>query len=1068
MEILLSAELSPEANCSYNESFTLQLEGPLDQAALTESLNTLLARHEALRATFDLESRTQYFAAPAPIDLPVIDLSALDATAQQSKLAALVAEDARNPFNLKTGPLVRMSLLRLAPQRHSLMVTAHHVVCDGWSINVLLNELSILYNARVADATPTLDPLMLFSAYAQSQEAHFAGPEGAANEAYWVDKFSVLPPLLNLPVDHARPAMKSFGGATYYRKIALDDLKELRRAGAKQKCTLFVTLLSGFSALLGRLSGQDDIVVGIPSAGQSLVEDKTLVGHCVNFAPIRTLPSEDDSLTVADFLNQTRKAVFDAYDHQNYTFGRLVRKLSIPRDSSRLPLVEVQFNLEKVGEGLTFTGLKSAVVSNPKSFVNFDIFLNAVEGTDGLSLQVDYNTALIDEATIARWMDAYEQLLKGIAADATQPLYRLPLLTASERDLVTHAFNHTGAAYPTDLCVHQLFERQAAAVPQSIALEFESESLTYAELNARANRLARYLISSGVTSGEVLGIYMERSVEMVVALLATWKAGATYVPLDPTFPADRIAMVFEDLVNPIVLTQTRVAAQLPASGARVLRVDELWPIIEVESPLDLGLAYNPTTLAYVIYTSGSTGRPKGVEVTQANVVNLLTSMAKKPGFTSADILVAVTTISFDIAALEVYLPLVTGAKLVLASRAAASDGNELLKLLRASKATVMQATPITFRLLLAAGWTGDPEFTAWCGGEALPRDLANQILRCNIPLWNMYGPTETTIWSAVDTVASGSGPVLVGPPIDNTQFYVLDAHQQLVPLGVAGELYIGGDGVANGYYKRPDLTAARFLPDPFTAKPGAAIYRTGDLVRLLPSGRLEFLGRADGQIKLRGFRIELGEIETALASHKSLEQAVVTLREDVPGDKRLVAYLIPSNGSLPAGSEFRDYLLSRLPDYMVPSAFIPLTTFPLTANGKIDRRALPAPDLSTLSNGSSYVAPGTAQEEQFAAIWAEVLHLPRVGVQDNIFELGADSLHVFQIAARANKAGIDVTPRQILQLRTISAVLADSAIGKNTSRMTPITPVSRAKYRVSLNDAPDRPKSVEAAELEKR
>ena len=819
-------------------------------------------------------------------------------------------------------------------------------------------------------------------------------------------------------------------------------------------------MLAGFTALLGRLTGQEDIIVGVPAAGQSLVEDKVLVGHAVNFVPIRGITHE--GITTAQFLQQMRANIFDAYDHQNYTFGRLVRKLAIQRDASRLPLIEVQFNLEKVGGNLTFSGLAATVDPNPKSFVNFDVFINAVEGNDGLTFHVDYNTMLIDETTIARWMACYETLLTGLTGNATQPLALLPILTQPERELVSITPNQTAVPYPEDLCVHQLFEKQAAATPNAIALECEGEQLSYAELDTRVNKLARYLVSSGILPGEIVGVYMERSVDLVVSLLAIWKAGATYIPLDPTFPMERLKMVFEDLQQPTILTQSRLAVDLPSADTRLICVDERWPVIDIEDPKPLGLTHDPAAVAYVIYTSGSTGRPKGVQVTQTNVVNLLLSMARKPGLSARDVLVAVTTISFDIAGLEVFLPLITGAKLVLATRPVASDGTELLKLLRESKATVMQATPVTFRLLIAAGWKGDPDFTVWCGGEALPRDLVNQILAFGIEVWNMYGPTETTIWSATSRMAQQSGPVFVGPPIDNTEFYVLDAHKQLVPTGVAGELYIGGAGVAKGYFQRPDLTADRFISNPFSATPGARLYRSGDLVRRLPSGEFDFLGRADGQIKLRGFRIELGEIETALSKAKGVEQAVVMLREDTPGDKRLVAYLIPGAGSTPAAGDLRNHLLAKLPDYMVPAAFITLPSFPLTANAKIDRRALPAPDWAPPANGANYVAPRTSQEETMAKIWADVLHLEKVGIADNIFELGADSLHVFQIAARANQAGIDVKPRQILQFRQIDAVLADLATSGPVAKSAPLTPVSRAKYRISQSSLTPQPEPVDA------
>jgi amino acid adenylation domain-containing protein len=1047
MEILLSAQLGPEANCSYNESFSLHLRGALNEPALRGALQNLLNRHDSLRATFSAEGDKQFFAASLPLDLPVTDLSALAAGERDSRLAEIIAQDAHTPFDLIKGPLVRMQLLRLAADHCVLVFTSHHVVCDGWSTNVLLDELARLYNARCSGQPVTLDPLMPFAEYARAQEAHFRGAEGTENEAYWKKQFATLPPLLNLPMDRPRPAMKGFGGATYRTKIGAEAYKTIKRAGVQQKCTLFATLLAGFHALLSRLSGQEDIVVGIPAAGQSLVEGVNLTGHCVNFVPLRAEVSAD--APASQLLAQVRQSLLDAYDHQNYTYGRLVRQLSIPRDPSRLPLMEAQFNLEKVGTGLNFSGSQADVDPNPKSFVNFDLFLNAIEGPDGLTLDLDYNTELMDESTVARWMACYETLLLGIAADASRPISRLPLLSEEERHRVLTDGDGAAAEYPARQGVHQLFEEQTARTPNAPALEFEGESLTYAQLDARANQLARYLVRIGVQPGDMVGLYLERSAEMIVALLGAWKAGAGYLPLDPTFPRERLAFVFEESGVPVLLTQTRLMADLPSSDARVVCLDRDRPLLDRESPARPQIAADPARVAYTIYTSGSTGKPKGVEVTHRNVVNLLCSMARQPGLCARDTLVAVTTISFDIAALELYLPLITGAELVLASRPVASDGLQLLDLLRGSKATVMQATPVTFRLLLEAGWKGDPNFTALCGGEALPRDLANRILDCNVALWNMYGPTETTIWSAVNRVERGDGPVPIGAPIANTQFYVLDANGEPVPAGVAGELVIGGDGVARGYYKRPELTAQKFVADTFSGVHGARVYRTGDLVRRLPNGQYEFLGRMDGQVKLRGFRIELGEIESVLASHPAVKQAVVLLREDAPGDKRLIAYLLPAAGGIPAAGELRGYLLPQLPDYMVPSGFVTLAEFPLTPNGKLDRGALPAPDWAKQSAGTPYAPPVTDEEKRLAAIWAEVLRVERVGINDNLFELGADSLHVFQIVARANKAGINVKPRQVLQFRTISAIFAELAkSGADAPRGPILAPVARSKYRL--------------------
>jgi amino acid adenylation domain-containing protein len=687
--------------------------------------------------------------------------------------------------------------------------------------------------------------------------------------------------------------------------------------------------------------------------------------------------------------------------------------------------------------------------------VNFDLFVNVVESEDGLVIDCDYNTDLFDEATVAQWMKCYQTLLDGIAEDPRRPLVELPLLRGQELEAV-HAGNNTRADYPSQKTIHQLFEEQAARTPDAVALEFEGCQLSYFQLEKKANQLAAYLRKLGVGQDTLVGLLAERSTEMVIGLLGVLKAGGAYVPMDPTYPKDRIAFILNETKTPVLLTLQRLAGQVDAGAAQVVCLDADWLSIESEadSPGDSGV--KPENLAYVIYTSGSTGQPKGVEISHRSVVNLLCAMQKAPGLTEKDTLLAVTTLSFDIAGLELYLPLITGARLVVATRETASDGTQLLAKMRNVGATVLQATPITWRLLLEAGWKGDPQLTVLCGGEALPRDLADQLLATGCPLWNMYGPTETTIWSSALRVQPGQGPVPLGPPIANTQFYVLDSGGQPVPTGVPGELHIGGDGLARGYFQRPQLTAEKFVPNPFHQGSNARLYKTGDLVRSRPDGTLEFLGRLDHQVKLRGFRVELGEIESILVQHPKASEAVVVIREDRPGEKRVISYLVTSDGAPPDSSELRSFLASRLPDYMIPAAFVHLAVMPLTDNGKINRRALPAPDWKNPVRTKEFVAPRTEQEQTLAKIWAEVLHLERVSTNDNIFELGADSLHMFQIAARANKAGLHVTPRLLLQHRTIAAVVAGMGTngngngnGNGAKPVAPtITPVSRERFRI--------------------
>jgi len=1054
LEVWLSDQISEEASCSYNESFTLHLRGKLDDTALREALRQATARHDALRARFDSGGRTQHFAARLDLDIPLVDLSSLSEPERQARLQSLIDAEARTRFDLGAGPLARAQLVRVDPQYHQLLFTSHHIVCDGWSTNVLLDELAKLYNALKQGRPCELPPAMSFAAYAESQRKFFDSAEGAENEKYWVEQFRDPAPPLDLPADRIRPALKEFEGATYRKKIDAQTLDGIKKFGAKQKCTLFVTLLAGLQILLSRLSGQEDIVIGIPSAGQSLVEDKVLVGHCVNFLPLRARMQRGEK--TSSFLAQVRQTLLAAYDHQNYTYGRLVRQLNLQRDPGRLPLTEIQFNLERVGEGVRFDGIEAEIDPNPKAFVNFDIFLNVVETKDGLVLDCDYNTGLYDESTIARWLNHYEMLLDGMAAEPESPISRLPLLMESETRRLLQVWNDTSVAFPHNLTVHKLIEQQMDATPDSVAVVFEDSQLTYAELNRRSNQLAHYLRKLGVKPGSLVAVFVERSLEMIVALLGTMKAGGAYVPLDPTFPPERLRFVLGDAKASIVLTQDPLTKGWTFDGSRVVRLDSDWGEIAKESGNSPEEVVAREDLAYVLYTSGSTGQPKGVEIPHRAVVNLLQAMLLRPGLKKSDTFAAITTLSFDISGLELYLPLCTGAKLAIVSRETGSFGLQLIEYLKKVNATAMQATPVTWRQLIEAGWDGNPPLKVLCGGEAFPRELANQLTKRSISVWNMYGPTETTIWSATDEVETGDGPVPIGKPIANTQFHVLDEELQLVPIGIPGDLYIAGDGLARGYLNQPALTASRFVLNPFSRQSGARMYKTGDLVLRRPNGDLEFLGRTDDQIKLRGFRIELGEIQSVLASYSGIREAVVLLRKDIPKEERLVAYFVLNAGAQrPAASDLRDFLLVKLPDYMIPAAFIPMEALPLTPNGKIDRRALPAPDWSGQTRASQYVAPRTPEEETMARIWAEVLRIEKVGVNDNLFELGADSLHVFQIAGRANKAGIPVTPRQILQFRSIGAILAERSKSAGAKLQPAITPVARGKYRVKRKDTPE-------------
>jgi amino acid adenylation domain-containing protein len=1030
LEIWLAAQLGDEASCAFNESVTLALQGSLNSDALQGAWNRILARHDALRATFSATGEAM-FIAPATsfsFSYELTDVSDRPPTQADSAFAALLERDARTAFDLVTGPCVRGRLVKLWDEDHRFIFTAHHIICDGWSINVIVSELAELYTALVDGREAALPPVLAFSDYARAQ-AHRDPAAIAATERYWMDQFTVRPAALELPTDRPRPAVKSFNGASLCRRIDAKLYQAVKKAGARQGSTLFVTLLAGCQALMGRLADQNEVVVGVPTAGQSLLDDQVLVGHCVNFLPLRGAWSRETP--VGEFLAATAKRVLDAYEHQDTTFGTLVRKLKLPREAGRLPLAEIQFNLERLADRIELPGLTMEVSPNAKAFVNFDLFLNVIESADGLRLDCDYNTDLFDAATVAHWLDCYQALLESFVADAAQPLAGASCLPPREREQLLLRINDTAADFPRESSVHALIAARARLTPRAIAAQFGAEQCDYATLDVRANQLANVLRARIVGTemrGKLVGVSVERSIDMLVALIAVMKAGCAYVPLDPMHPAARLRYILGEAQVAALISDGSENASLVAAGTPIIDVLREAATIAA-APTDAPADVSAESLAYVIYTSGSTGKPKGVEISHRSVVNLLTSMANMPGLAGKDVFYAVTTISFDIAALELFLPLLVGAKLVIAERDAVIDGYRLLQNLQAVGATAMQATPSSWRLLLEAGFRAAPGFKMLCGGEALPRELANRLLEGSGELWNMYGPTETTIWSACTRVSAGTDTINVGGPIANTQFYVLDHNDELLPSGVPGQLHIGGDGVARGYHQRASLTAEKFLSNPFD---GGRMYRTGDSARWLASGALQILGRMDTQIKLRGFRIELGEIEALLTGKAQMAAAAAVLREDSPGAPRIVAYYVEKTPGPRAPEALRALLAEEMPEYMIPSAWVRMDALPLSPNGKLDRAALPPPD-ATQTAREEYVAPTTPKEAALTRIFEEVLNLEQVGATADLLKLGADSIQLFQITARANRAGIQITAKQLLQYRNAAALGALANVDDDAS-----------------------------------
>jgi amino acid adenylation domain-containing protein len=1037
---------------AYNISAAVRLMGPLDVAAFGAALNEIVRRHEALRTRFGegaLGQPVQSIGAWSPRGLPVIDLSALSGNTREAVALRLARKEAGRPFDLTSGRLARATLLRLdasdGSAEHVLLLTLHHIASDGWSLGVLVGELGTLYGAFRSGRPSPLPALPIqYADFAVWQRAWLSGAVLDAQMAYWRQAL-VGAPTLELPTDRPRPAVRSARGTRRRAALSKSLSADLRRLAQEQGATPFMVLLAAFEILLGRLSGQDDLLVGSPIANRTRREVEGLIGFFVNTLVLRADLSGDPDFR--RYLGRTREVALAAYAHQDLPFEKLVSELSPVRDTSRTPLFQVMFNLQtaaaaavsesNLGRGFPGLSAERLEIFGENSQLDLTLALSS-GGESPFAGSFEYSTDLFDGTTIERLHSSFQTLLTGIVADPDARLADLPLLTAPERAALLVEWNDTGEEsreLPGEN-VPQAIEERARRVPDAVAVVASGGLLSYGELDRRSNRLAHHLRGLGVGPEILVGVAVERSLFLMIGLLGILKAGGAYVPLDPEYPQERLASMLEQSCPAVLLTEEKLASTLPATarkGAQIVLLDRDGPAIERESDRAVTSGAGPENLAYLLYTSGSTGRPKGVQISHGALTNFLAAMSRRPGLASADVLLAVTTLSFDIAGLELYLPLLAGAQVVLVPRAVALDGERLRELLVHSRATVMQATPATWRLLLEAGWRGDGTLTVLCGGEALPRDLAEALLARSGALWNLYGPTETTIWSTLQKV-SNAGRISIGRPLANTQIHLLSRGFLPVPLGAPGELHIGGAGLARGYRDRPDLTAERFLPDPAATAPGARVYGTGDLARHLPDGSVEYLGRIDHQVKIRGFRIELGEIEAALTADPGVREAVVVAREaspERPGDLRLVAYVVP-RGALPALQTLRAGLAGRLPYYMLPTAFVVLAALPLTPNGKVDRRALPSPDLSPAERETRYEAPRPGPEESLAAIWVEVLdgrgdrvgRVGRVGRHDNFFALGGDSLLAIRIVTRAREVGLTLTVLQLFERQTI-AELAD-------------------------------------------
>ena len=986
-------------SATYNVPIVTRLDGALDAAVLERAVQALVDRHETLRTTFvaiDGEPY-QHIQPSMPVTLTRVQ------AASEQEVGDAIARVVNAPFDLARGPLLRATLVRSAPSAHVLALCIHHIATDGWSSGVLLREVSALYRSFArGESSPLPAKPVDYADFAEWQRSWLIGDVLAAQLAFWKTHLEGAPAALELPLDRPRPATKQPRGRTVTFELTPATSECIRAMCRREGATPFMVLLAAYQIVLSRWSGQRDVVVGTAIANRTHEQLEQVVGFFVNTLAMRTTLGSTDSF--ASVVQRVKHTALAAYSHQDAPFEKLVDELDVGRDMSRTPVFQAFFMLQNNERaGLELGDVVASDADAGLAVEKFDVTLALVEEGAIFGGALSYDAALFDHATMQRFVEHFSVLVDAATAAPEERVANLRVMSDAERHRVLVEWNRTARTAPAESSIDALFESQVQRTPDAVAVIFEETHLTYRELDERARRVAQWLLARGTVVGSRVAVSVTRSADMVAAVLGVMKAGAAYIPIDPSYPADRRDFMRSDAAVAAELDDTTLQEAL----ATAARADLTLPRVRRGD------------LAYVLYTSGSTGKPKGVMIPHGAVVSFLATMSEAPGLAATDTLVSVTTLSFDIAGLELYLPLSVGAKVVVASREAAADPEQLSALIARHAATVVQATPATWRMLLGAGWKPTAAQRIFCGGEALPAEVAEQLTGAGAALWNMYGPTETTIWSTCMKVRAGE-PISIGKPIGNTQVYVVDATMSSSPIGVPGELCIAGAGVARGYLARPELTADKFVPDPFSPEPGARMYRTGDRVRWKSDGTLEYLGRIDNQVKVRGFRIELGEIESALLGCEGVRQAVVIVREDTPGDTRIAAYVVPGGPVAPEAEALRTQLKTSLPDYMLPGAFVVLEALPLTPNGKIDRKALPAPDFAS-SAGASYVAPRSPLEEIIAGAFARVLGLARVGINDNFFEIGGHSLLVMKVVGQVREAlRREVPVREVFEAPTVA------------------------------------------------
>ena len=1027
------AQMQPNSSV-YNIPVAYCLMGVLKIATLEQSLNEILHRHESLRTRFiTVDGQPSQAITPSIITLtlPIIDLYEHPETEKKRITQQIVVEEAQQPFDLTEDLLFRVKLLRLAKEEYVLLLNMHHIVSDGWSLDVFFSELTTLYTAYSnSEFSPLPELPIQYADFAHWQREWLQGEVLESQLNYWKQQLGGILPILELPINYPRPPVQTYQGGYQYLELTKDLIEALKALSQEEGVTLFMTLLATFQTLLSRYSGQEDIIVGTPIAGRNQVKTDRLIGLFVNTLVMRTDLSGKPSFR--QLLAQVREVALGAYAHQNLPFEKLVEKLQPERNLSRSPLFQVMFAFQNTpGQPWELPGLTITPLEVHSGTSKFDLTLDLKETSEGIKGGIEYNTDLFDSATITRMVGHFQTLLKGIVANPDQCIWDLPLLTATEQHQLIVEWNNTQTTYPSNTCIHQLFEGQVERTPNAIAVIFENEQLTYQQLNHRGNQLAHHLQNLGVKPENFVGICLERSLSMLVAILGILKVGAAYVPLDPAYPQERRFFILTEAKVPVLLTQKKLLETLPEHSAKVVCIDAEWKEISRQSDRNPAVKVEADNLAYLLYTSGSTGTPKGVLGTHRGTVNRC--FWNPYPLIEEDICCQKTSLNFVDSVWEIFAPLLHGLPTVIIPDRAVKDINQFLQTLSNRNVTRLVLVPSLLRALLDSFPDLDrrlPQLKYWiCSGESLPMELCQQFreqMRQRV-LINLYGSSEVaadvTWYDATHCVEK----VPIGRPIANTQIYLLDRNLQPVPIGIPGEIYVGGDGLARSYLNRQNLTEEKFISNSFLNSKfkiqklkGDRLYKTGDLARYLSDGNIEFLGRIDNQVKIRGFRIELGEVESTLSQYPTVQQCLVTARVDIKSDKHLVAYIVSSQQQKPITDELRCFIKQKLPDYMVPSAFVFLDTLPLTPNGKIDRRTLPAPDSSHLDLEATFIAPRTPTERQIADIWTQLLKLEQIGIHNNFFEFGGHSLLATQVISRLRQAfGIELPLQTLFEAPTV-------------------------------------------------